>query len=114
VAAGFLVPQKDDGPPNAAFDPVFENLPSEVTESAVLVDGVSVDLDVLLPSDRGYFSYLGSLTMPPCTEGVQWLLLAEPMEIPSEQIADFTAIYDHNYRPTQPVNGREIQADESD
>jgi carbonic anhydrase len=66
----------------------------------------------MLPADPGSverWSYDGSLTTPPCTEGVRWTVFNEPIEMSKEQIAAFTAAYDHNNRPLQPLNGRELR-----
>jgi carbonic anhydrase len=60
----------------------------------------------LLPSARRYATYQGSLTTPPCTEGVRWIVLTSPARVSSEQVATFTETYFGNARPVQPVNGR--------
>ena len=64
-----------------------------------------------LPADQTTFRYAGSLTTPPCTEGVSWFIMIRPVEMSAEQIAAFQAIYDGNHRPVQPVNDRTILAD---
>ena len=51
---------------------------------------------------------MGSFTTPPCTEGVKWFILSTPVELSSEQIDAFRAIYDGNNRPVQPLNDREF------
>jgi carbonic anhydrase len=63
----------------------------------------------LLPADRGYFTFTGSLTIPPCTEGVTWYVLRQPTFLSSEQIAAFAKLYPNNARPIQPTNGRQIE-----
>ncbi|MEO1673291.1 MAG: carbonic anhydrase family protein, partial [Cyanobacteria bacterium J06631_2] len=63
----------------------------------------------LLPRNKTYFSYEGSLTTPPCSEEVSWNLLSEPIEISAEQIAEFSNIFQYNARPIQPLNGRLIE-----
>lgn len=67
-----------------------------------------VDLADLLPSDHKAFVYNGSLTTPPCTEGVHWIVMAQPIEMSQAQIAAFAKIFHDNHRPLQKVNGREI------
>jgi len=62
----------------------------------------------LLPSNRDYFAYQGSLTTPPCTEGVQWFVLREPLEVPAQYVARFQQIMGSNIRPIQPLNGRRL------
>lgn len=71
----------------------------------------TVDLQALLPADPGgapRWSYAGSLTTPPCTEGVAWTVFAEPIEMSAEQIEAFTNAYDANARPVQALGGREL------
>jgi len=67
------------------------------------------DLASLLPSDRSYFTYPGSLTTPPCSEGVRWILLEEPVSMSAEQVAIFREAHGQTDRPTQPLNGREVR-----
>lgn len=63
----------------------------------------------LLPSKKSYFSYTGSLTTPPCSEGVSWNLLVDPITVSEEQVETFTKIYQVDARPLQPMNGRTVQ-----
>lgn len=63
----------------------------------------------LLPSNKTYFSYEGSLTTPPCSEGVSWNLLLEPIEVSPQQITTFENIFHNNARPIQALNGRSIE-----
>ena len=71
----------------------------------------SVELDVasLLPANRRHFQYEGSLTTPPCTEGVRWYVFAEGIEASPAQIAAFGAVIQANNRPVQPLNGRGVR-----
>ena len=69
---------------------------------------MTIDPSELLPADRSYFSYVGSLTTPPCTEGVRWFVLKDPVTVSSSEIGTFTKLYPRNARPLQPVNGREV------
>ena len=64
----------------------------------------------LLPKDRAYYTFQGSLTTPPCSEDVTWFVLKSPMKIADGEIAQFAKIYPLNARPTQPTNGRPIEA----
>ena len=70
---------------------------------------VTINAQQLLPADRTYYSYMGSLTTPPCTEGVQWLVMKTPVEISRDQVAHFTALYPMNARPLQAQNDRLIK-----
>ena len=65
----------------------------------------------LLPEEKVNYEYNGSLTTPPCSEGVRWFVLSNPVQMSKEQIEAFRKIYDHNYRPTQPKNARQILFD---
>ena len=68
-----------------------------------------VDPKALLPKRRDYFAFNGSLTTPPCTEGVRWMVLKEPLMVSAEQVAFLEqAVHGHNNRPIQPVNARMI------
>ncbi len=93
------------GEHNAAFEPVFNNLPATETEPEA-VPGETVNADDLLPAERTYHRYNGSLTTPPCTQGVKWVMLSETVELSAEQIAAYTNIYDNNFRPVQEFNDR--------
>jgi carbonic anhydrase len=99
----------NEGAENPAFVPVWRHLPAQ--EVAETTYDIEVNAADLLPSDQTTFRYAGSLTTPPCSEGVSWFLMIRPIEMSAEQIAAFTAIYDGNHRPVQPVNGRTILAD---
>jgi carbonic anhydrase len=72
---------------------------------------VKVDVDALLPSARATYRYDGSLTTPPCSEGVKWLVLTTPIELSPEQIGAFTRLISGNNRPVQPLNGRAVITD---
>lgn len=75
--------------------------------------GATVNAADLLPADQTSFRYDGSLTTPDCREGVQWLVLTEPISISDAQLAAFTAITHANNRPVQPLNDREVVEDTS-
>nr|WP_297524510.1 carbonic anhydrase family protein [uncultured Roseateles sp.] len=70
---------------------------------------VPIDLTQLLPRDQAYFSYMGSMTTPPCTEGVLWLVLRQPVQVSSQQISVFSHLYPMNARPLQAQSGRLIK-----
>jgi carbonic anhydrase len=104
------------GKANATVQQIWAHMPK--TESEVLPDfshqeqqiaGVEVNPAGLLPRDLGYFVYEGSVTAPPCTEGVTWYVLKTPVDISSEQIEAFTRLYPHDVRPIQPLNGRRVK-----
>ncbi|WP_121454898.1 carbonic anhydrase [Acidovorax sp. 106] len=95
------------GKTNPAWAPIFAHLP-RVGEQ-VTVDGLSLDLPALLPAKKGYYSFEGSLTTPPCSEGVKWMVLKEPVKLSPQQIKAFRQIYNANARPLQPLNGRVVK-----
>lgn len=70
--------------------------------------GVSVNASQLLPVNRGYFRYSGSVTAPPCTEGVDWVVLKQPMELSIAQLAQYRLHFADNARPVQPMNQRTV------
>ncbi|WP_255718726.1 MULTISPECIES: carbonic anhydrase [unclassified Rubrivivax] len=86
---------------------VWNNLPLEKHDEA-RASG-AIDLGQLLPADRGYYTYMGSLTTPPCTEGVLWIVMRQPVAVSQEQIDIFARIYPMNARPVQPSSGRLIK-----
>jgi carbonic anhydrase len=97
----------DKGTANPLIATLWKNIPSE-KEKAQDVPSVSIQLQDLLPADRGYYTYPGSLTTPPCSEGVTWYVLKTPSTLSPEQVAAFAKIYPSNARPIQPTNGREV------
>ena len=98
----------DKGGANRTIDTIWANLPKE-KEKETAVD-VTVDAAALLPRDKGYYTFQGSLTTPPCSEGVRWFVLKTPMKITESEIMAFGKLYPMNARPTQPLNGRAIEA----
>ena len=68
-----------------------------------------IDVMQLLPENRAYWTYMGSLTTPPCTEGVLWMVMKQPVQVSADQIAIFSRLYRNNARPVQPLNGRLIK-----
>jgi carbonic anhydrase len=104
---GVAVPLKT-GAANSTVQQIWDHLPvSKGNEQEI--PGVSINPAGLLPRDLGYFSYSGSLTAPPCTEGVTWIVLKTPVEISSEQIQAFAKLYPQDVRPAQPLNGRSVK-----
>jgi carbonic anhydrase len=96
-----------EGRANAALDPVFKNLPQ--TEGGKKTLDANLSAAELLPAERGYFKYIGSLTTPPCSEGVRWQVLKQPIEVSKAQIAAFQKLYKMNARPVQPLNDRKVE-----
>ncbi len=95
----------ESGEHNPAFDEVWQRLPNQVGNPQVFEDAY-IDPDGLLPDDRNFFHYNGSLTTPPCSEGVSWFVMSSPITMSPEQIAQFKQIVDDNNRPIQQRYGR--------
>ena len=66
------------------------------------------DVTDILPTNRSYYHYIGSLTTPPLSENVEWYILAQPMTLSADQLAAFHVHYDYNNRHIQPLNGRPV------
>lgn len=93
------------GPDNAALQPVWEHMPASAGPTQDIA-GTSVDPAALFPVERSYFRYMGSLTTPPCSEGVNGFVLKEPVTISQAQLDKFVSAVTANARPLQPVNNR--------
>ncbi len=89
-----------------AYAPVFGHMPAQI--GAPEPAGDPLDLAALVPQESGYYTYTGSLTTPPCSEVVRWLLLDAPVAVSAEQIAAYRALYDGNARPIQPLGNRDL------
>jgi carbonic anhydrase len=87
---------------------LWDHLPHEQGHEDA-VAGTMINAAQLLPADRGYYTFAGSLTTPPCTEHVTWFVLKHPMELSTAQVATFGHRYPNDARPTQPVNGRVVK-----
>ena len=96
------------GLPNAFIGSLWPHLPLESGREISLPE-VMVDLNNLLPDSRNYYAFMGSLTTPPCTEGVLWLVMKSPVSVAAEQVGIFGKLYSMNARPVQPANGRLIK-----
>ena len=86
---------------------VWNNLPLE--QNQPLAASMPLDPRQLLPEDRSYYTYMGSLTEPPCTEGVLWMVMRQPVLLTKDQIAIFAKLHPMNARPIQPSSGRWIK-----
>lgn len=93
-----------EGAENSALKNILANVPRARGE----VKDTSIDWQALLPKNRGYYSYNGSLTYPPCTENTQYRVLKNPIEASAEQIKQLTAIIGRNARMAQPLYTRTI------
>jgi carbonic anhydrase len=99
----------DTGNENRLVRTLWDNLPKEKGKENV-VDAVKINAVDLLPQNKGYYTFAGSMTTPPCSEDVTWFVLKTPVQVSADEIARFARSYPMNARPVQPVNGRDIQA----
>jgi carbonic anhydrase len=95
------------GKSNAAYAPIFAHLPR--AGEKITVDDLKLDLPAMLPAEKGYYAFEGSLTTPPCSEGVNWMVLKKPITLGVDQIKAFRRIYNANARPLQATNDRVIK-----
>ena len=121
AVVGLLI---EKGRHNFSYDPVWDHLPAVPGETQrVTVNGnLPVEPRMML-SPNGQitdeavqpfppsYRYEGSLTTPPCSQGVKWIVLTTPIEMSEAQIAAFKAIIHDNNRPVQPLNGRKLFVD---
>ena len=96
------------GAANATVQQLWDHMPVTPGPDQE-VAGAAINPADLLPPGYGYYTYTGSLTAPPCTEGVTWIVLKSPVEISPAQIAAFAKLFPHDVRPPQPLNGRVVQ-----
>jgi carbonic anhydrase len=95
------------GKPHSLVQTIWNNLPLEKNEP--LVPTSTIDVSQLLPQRREYYTYMGSLTTPPCSEGVLWIVMKEPIQVSEQQMAIFARLYPMNARPVQASSGRLIK-----
>lgn len=97
----------EEGDANRALEPIWASLPARRGEESHLPH-LTVNADDLLPPSRESWRYEGSLTTPPCSEGVTWIVMAKPVQMSTEQLARLRSVLKPNNRPVQPLNGRRI------
>jgi carbonic anhydrase len=90
----------------------FQSLPAKSGDKNASA-GVTIDARALLPADKTFFTYPGSLTTPPCTEGITWYVLKTPIELSAAQIGAFTKLehLGHTNRPIQSLGARVLLID---
>jgi carbonic anhydrase len=97
----------DQGKAHPMVQLVWNSLPLERAET--VQSPVPIDMNLMLPEDRRYYTYMGSLTTPPCSEGVRWMVLKQPATLSPEQAGIFARLYPMNARPVQQTAGRLIK-----
>jgi carbonic anhydrase len=93
-----------EGAQNDAFSPFIDNLPAEKTDAKDA--GIKIDAAAFLPAVQTTYRYDGSLTTPPCSEGVKWLLMTTPVTLSAAQLTTLESIFEKNNRPVQPLGER--------
>ena len=96
--------------PNAVLATLFSQLPRKSGDTVKIADPVNPG--GFLPADRAYWTYMGSLTTPPCTEGVRWFVFQQPVTLSRTQLRTYGALFRMNTRPLQDAHGREIEANQ--
>ena len=96
--------------PNALLAALWKHLPTTAGKSEKVAE--MINPGGLLPADRGYWTYMGSLTTPPCTEGVRWFVFEQQVTLSRDQLRAFANIYKMNTREIQDPHGRRIEANE--
>lgn len=97
----------EKGTEHPVIQALWNNLPLEVNQD--VAPNVAIDLNGLLPENRNYWTYMGSLTTPPCTEDVLWMVFKQPVQVSAEQVSIFSRLYRNNARPVQASNNRIIK-----
>ncbi|HVN34525.1 MAG TPA: carbonic anhydrase family protein [Casimicrobiaceae bacterium] len=97
----------DQSKENALIKTILSNLP-QTKDSESAPPNIQINAFGLLPQNKEYYTFKGSLTAPPCTENVSWYVLKTPASISADQVARFAKVYPMNARPLQPVNDRDI------
>jgi carbonic anhydrase len=100
----------NEGNPNAVLAALWEHMPKTAGATDKMTESMSPA--GLLPADRGYWTYEGSLTAPPCTEGVQWFIFEQEVELSRSQLRTYAALFKVTSRMIQPTRGRKIEASE--
>ncbi len=98
----------DEGASNPMIDKVWTYMPLDTGDRVRMPQGL-LNVSELLPTDQRYYQFMGSLTTPPCSEGVLWMVMKQPVTISKAQYKLFTQLYPNNARPVQPVNGRPVR-----
>ena len=94
------------GKANEALAAAFEAFDTE--PGTRTLEGIAFDPNRILPETRGFFRFPGSLTTPPCSEGVNWVVMSEPVTVSAGQISAYTTLYGNTARPIQPTGDREV------
>jgi carbonic anhydrase len=108
LVIGLMIKQ---GRANKQMAGLWKQLPMQAGTEAELAAKAAPDLAKVVPGVSHHLFYHGSLTTPPCTEGVQWVLFEKPIEMSKRQIEQFQHLFPDNHRPTQTAINREVSED---
>ena len=97
----------EKGEDNQFIQSLWDNIPSDINKVKVVND-VRLNVSELLPKSGTYYHFDGSLTTPPCSDGVNWNVMKSPIKVSQTQIDKFVSIVGHNARPVQPLNERTV------
>lgn len=104
VVLGIFIEEAPEA--NPLLEKVFVQIPQE-KEQEITTD-ISINLSDFIPPAENHFTYIGSLTTPPCTVGVDWIVFNEPIKASGAQLQKFTLVYANNARPVQPLDNRRV------
>jgi carbonic anhydrase len=96
-----------NGEDNPLVHELWNDLP-KANDKEEHFSNIQIDVARLLPANRGYYTFDGSLTTPPCSEGVMWYVLKHPVTVTAAEIEQFSKLYRDNARPTQLLYGRVV------
>ena len=94
-----------EGKANPTLQKIWQAMPMKES-SEITVSNVKINASDLLPEDQDYYRYFGSLTTPPCSETVNWIVLKEPVEVSTQEVQKFAKVFPMNARPVQVVKRR--------
>ena len=101
---------EDVNAPNAVFAALWPHLPKKAGQTEQVAERINPG--AFLPADRGYWTFDGSLSTPPCTEGVRWYVFEQEQTLSRDQLKLFSNLFPLNTRPIQELHGRRIEANE--
>jgi len=96
----------EEGAENAELAKIWQDMPKKAND--VVTSSTQVDANNLLPANQAFTRYDGSLTTPPCSEGVKWHVMSSPLQVSKKQVKEFLSRVHENARPVQPLNGRKL------
>lgn len=109
VVIGILL---EEGAENPAYQPFLANLPNQISEEATPISGVTMNAAALLPATQTTFRYSGSLTTPPCTQEISWIVMTTPVQLSADQLERLEKVFEfENNRPVQLLNERPLIVD---